>query len=201
MGVGAYKGLSRKCKSFQVNLMAYAVSSSGEYDALLIGYSPQVFVVVEVFETNLYCVMVDITYSELILDFVQPDGFKLKIGHCTCCILSKSLIDFDSDCLSLFKSTIHEMGGEDLVTHCLSHNYHLGDNLLLFKHRNKAIQKKRWLICHRPSFYRTSARCLATKTPDAEAWEREWVTPLQSPITNKPLCLVSRLLSMETSIL
>ena len=32
-----------------------------------------------------------------------------------------------------------------------------------------------------------SARYRATKMPLALAWDREWVTPLPSPITNRPL--------------
>ena len=51
-------------------------------------------------------------------------------------------------------------------------------------------------------FYRKlSVIFLATYTPLALACDNECVTPEQSPITYKPLCFVSRLLSTSTSIL
>ena len=40
-----------------------------------------------------------------------------------------------------------------------------------------------------------------TKTPLAEAWESEWVTPEPSPMTKSPGCTVSRFSSVATSIL
>ena len=45
------------------------------------------------------------------------------------------------------------------------------------------------------------SRCRATCTPLAEAWERECVTPEQSPITKSPLLRVSRFRSISTSML
>ena len=52
-------------------------------------------------------------------------------------------------------------------------------------------------------FYSTSfsARYRATKMPLALAWDREWVTPLPSPMTNRPLWGVSRCSSSATSML
>ena len=46
-----------------------------------------------------------------------------------------------------------------------------------------------------------SARYRATKMPLALAWDREWVTPLPSPMTNRPLWGVSRCSSSATSML
>ena len=46
-----------------------------------------------------------------------------------------------------------------------------------------------------------SAICRATNTPLALAWLREWVTPLPSPITYRPLWQVSRCSSRSTSML
>ena len=50
-------------------------------------------------------------------------------------------------------------------------------------------------------FYRFPVRYRATYTPLAEACDRECVTPLPSPMTNRPLCSVSRFWSMATSML
>ena len=49
--------------------------------------------------------------------------------------------------------------------------------------------------------YRFSVRWRATYTPLAEAWDREWVMPLPSPITYSPLQQLSRFSSTATSIL
>ena len=51
------------------------------------------------------------------------------------------------------------------------------------------------------SFYSPCAIFLATYTPLAEAWDREWVTPLPSPMIYRPLYLLSRFSSISTSIL
>ena len=61
------------------------------------------------------------------------------------------------------------------------------------------------MCCGHPDRYSFSVyfsqMCLATCTPLALACDREWVTPLQSPMTKRPLQLVSRFSSTSTCML
>ncbi len=68
MTVSSEEGLSRFCKSFQVNLMADAISGSGKKDSVLCRKGLQKSVIICIFKPGLKHIMIDVADREHGLD-------------------------------------------------------------------------------------------------------------------------------------
>lgn len=97
---------------------------------------------------------------------------------------------------------------QSMIPVCSSQVYFSSEKIIHYqKQANYSYKKSEYYnkknrTCGFFIFYsKLSVIFLATYTPLALACDNECVTPEQSPITYKPLCFVSRLLSTSTSML
>jgi len=70
VAVGSQQGFTGPGESLQVDLMANAVSRSGEIDAILLRDGFQVGMIVCIFKSNLYGVVIDIADRKLSSDII-----------------------------------------------------------------------------------------------------------------------------------
>ena len=131
MGIRTEKSLSRKRETLQMDLMAYSVSSPGIDDSFPVCNSSQILMIIEILESDLDCIVIDIAYRKLITDFIESERFEFKVCHCTGGILCKRLIDSYLYAFAFLKPSLNKVGREYFIAKCLTHapDYrHIEDN-------------------------------------------------------------------------
>ncbi len=113
MAVRADEGLARLAEALKVYLMADTVAGAGEPDTVLLCDRADEAVVVSVLKAALECVVVDVSDGALCLYAVNAHSLKLKISHGACSVLSKGLVDFKTDFLSLYHLAVNNMRFDD----------------------------------------------------------------------------------------
>ena len=102
VGIGTDQRLSRFSDAFILQLVADAVSRTGEPDAVLCRNALNVPMVVRILETGLQRVVVDIGHGPLRPNLVHTHGLKFQIRHGSGGILGQGLIDSKTDLLPGF---------------------------------------------------------------------------------------------------
>jgi hypothetical protein len=120
MAVSAKKCGSGFCKSFEMDLVADAVAGFGKEDSILRRKGLKKPMIIRILKARLEHIVVNIADGEFGFDPWYPQGFELKIGHCSGRILHKGLVNRDGDVSIGFNGSAHQMGLKYLLNKILS---------------------------------------------------------------------------------
>ena len=113
-----------------MKLVADAVAWFGKEHAVSSCHALDEFVVISVLESCLKCVVIYVCYRKFCFNTFYLHSFKLKVYHCSCRVLCKSLIHSDGYFFTRFEGSFNQMVFQNLICKCFSHLFRLLKNIV-----------------------------------------------------------------------